>query len=280
MQKVLSKNLSFIILHCVLLVVSVSCNSPQKSKQKVVEKPLNISVFLDLSDRLTRKIEPSHMSRDTAIIGYIVDYFKAHTLGPQILQSKNSIKIFFYPAPHSSDIATLANELSVNMEQYNGKDKRITLENMKAKFQGNLTQIYNKTISEENWIGCDIWDFFNSRKVDSQCIKKDARNILIILTDGYLFDQNNKIKEGNSYSYILPQTLEQKDASLIVRRKGLNDLEVRILEVNPYTKEQGYKMIPILEKWLKEMGISEGNLTVAETDLPTNTYTVIKSFLE
>ena len=151
---------------------------------------------------------------------------------------------------------------------------------MKAKFQGNLTQIYNKTISEENWIGCDIWDFFNSRKVDSQCIKKDARNILIILTDGYLFDQNNKIKEGNSYSYILPQTLEQKDASLIVRRKGLNDLEVRILEVNPYTKEQGYKMIPILEKWLKEMGISEGNLTVAETDLPTNTYTVIKSFLE
>ena len=280
MQKVLSKNLSFIILHCVLLVVSVSCNSPQKSKQKVVEKPLNISVFLDLSDRLTRKIEPSQMSRDTAIISYIVDYFKAHTLGPQILQSKNSIKIFFYPAPHSSDIATLANELSVNMEQYNGKDKRIALENMKAKFQGNLTQIYNKTISEENWIGCDIWDFFNSRKVDSQCIKKDARNILIILTDGYLFDQNNKIKEGNSYSYILPQTLEQKDASLIVRRKGLNDLEVRILEVNPYTKEQGYKMIPILEKWLKEMGISEGNLTVAETDLPTNTYTVIKSFLE
>lgn len=280
MQKVLSKNLSFIILHCVLLVVSVSCNSPQKSKQKVVEKPLNISVFLDLSDRLTRKIEPSQMSRDTAIICYIVDYFKAHTLGPQILQSKNSIKIFFYPAPHSSDIATLANELSVNMEQYNGKDKRITLENMKAKFQGNLTQIYNKTISEENWIGCDIWDFFNSRKVDSQCIKKGARNILIILTDGYLFDQNNKIKEGNSYSYILPQTLEQKDASLIVRRKGLNDLEVRILEVNPYTKEQGYKMIPILEKWLKEMGIGEGNLTVAETDLPTNTYTVIKSFLE
>ena len=60
----------------------------------------------------------------------------------------------------------------------------------------------------------------------------------------------------------------------------MNDLEVRILEVNPYTKEQGYKMIPILEKWLKEMGISEGNLTVAETDLPTNTYTVIKSFLE
>ena len=208
MQKVLSKNLSFIILHCVLLVVSVSCNSPQKSKQKVVEKPLNISVFLDLSDRLTRKIEPSQMSRDTAIIGYIVDYFKAHTLGPQILQSKNSIKIFFYPAPHSSDIATLANELSVNMEQYNGKDKRITLENMKAKFQGNLTQIYNKTISEENWIGCDIWDFFNSRKVDSQCIKKDARNILIILTDGYLFDQNNNIRTKGCFAYCKEKRVE------------------------------------------------------------------------
>lgn len=279
MQKVVLNFLISIILPSYLLTVSVSCNNQNKSRQ-IIEKPLNISIFLDLSDRLMRNLEPSQMSRDTAIIGYIADYFKSHTLGSQILQSKNSIKIFFYPAPHSSDIATLANELSVNMEQYKGKDKRIALEKMKAKFQNNLTQIYNKTISEKNWIGCDIWDFFNSKKVDSQCIKKGARNILIILTDGYLFDQNNKIQEGNSYSYILPQTLQQKDASLLVKRKGLDNLEVRILEINPYTKEQGYKMIPILEEWLKEMGVNEKDLTVAETDLPTNTYTVIKSFFQ
>lgn len=280
MQKVLSKIFSVAALSCFMLIVSVSCSNSPKSKQNATERPLNISIFLDLSDRLTRSMEPSQMSRDTAIIGYIADYFKAHTLGPQILQSKNSIKIFFYPTPHSSDIATLASELSVNLEQYKGKDKRIVLEKMKTKFQNNLTQIYIKTISEKNWIGCDIWDFFSSKKVDSQCIKKDARNILIILTDGYLFAENNKIKEGNSYSYILPQTLQQKDASLIVKRKGLDNLEVRILEVNPYTKEQGYKMVPILEKWLRDMGVSGENLTVVETDLPTNTYTVIKSFLE
>ena len=183
------------------------------------------------------------------------------------------------PTPNSSDIATLAGELDINMAQLKGVEKRKKLESMKSLFQKNLSQIYNKTISEHEWIGCDIWDFFSSKKVDAQCIKNGARNILIILTDGYLYAANNKIKEGNAYSYILPQTLKE-EAPLIVRRKGLENLEVGVFEINPYSKEEGYKLIPILENWLKNMGISEEHLVVAETDLPTNTQTLLKSFLE
>lgn len=244
------------------------------------EKPLNISIFLDLSDRLTRDMEPSQMSRDTTIIGYILDYFKAQTLGPQILKSKNSIKVFFYPTPKSSKIATLANDLSVDISQLNGKDKRIALEDMKSKFQKSLTQIYNETLSEENWIGCDIWDFFSSKKVDIQCIRKNARNILFILTDGYLYDKNHKINEGDAYSYILPQTLQKTKSSLIVKRDGLENLEVCILEINPYDIKHRDQMITILENWLQAMGVSKENINVSETDLPTNTRTIVKSFFE
>lgn len=278
-MKKITISTSTLFLVCLFMATIISCTDKKKNNENTTQRPLNISIYLDLSDRLVRDMQPSQVSRDTAAVGYILDYFKRQTMGPRILQSQNRLKVFFYPSPNSSDIATLAGELDINMAQLKGVEKRKKLESMKSLFQKNLSQIYNKTISEHEWIGCDIWDFFSSKKVDAQCIKNGARNILIILTDGYLYAANNKIKEGNAYSYILPQTLKE-EAPLIVRRKGLENLEVGVFEINPYSKEEGYKLIPILENWLKNMGISEEHLVVAETDLPTNTQTLLKSFLE
>lgn len=278
-MKKITISTSTLFLVCLFMATIISCTDKKKNNENTTQRPLNISIYLDLSDRLVRDIQPSQVSRDTAAVGYILDYFKRQTMGPHILQSQNRLKVFFYPSPNSSDIATLAGELDINMAQLKGVEKRKKLESMKSLFQKNLSQIYNKTISEHEWIGCDIWDFFSSKKVDAQCIKNGARNILIILTDGYLYAANNKIKEGNAYSYILPQTLKE-EAPLIVRRKGLENLEVGVFEINPYSKEEGYKLIPTLENWLKNMGISEEHLVVAETDLPTNTQTLLKSFLE
>ena len=249
---------------------------------KTVRTPLNISVFVDLSDRLVRDMKPNQMYRDTAIIGFLSDYFISQMSGQRVLSSKDNMKIFFYPTPQSSDIATLAQNLSVDMNSFKEiGEKTKAVKSMKQNFQDNLAKIYEKAIEDGNnhkWPGCDIWDFFSSKKVDVQCMRKGYRNILIILTDGYLYDENNKIKEGeHGYSYVLPQTLKDSESFLIDRRKGLEDLEVRILEVNPYNTQEGYKLVPVLENWLKAMGVKE--ITVAETDLPTNTQTIIKSFL-
>ena len=260
--------------------VLVSCGGNEPKQTMSAQKPLNISIVIDLSDRLVRDMKPDQMSRDTAIIGYLADYFKSQILNPKILSSKDNMKIFFYPTPQSSDIATLAQNLSVDMSSLKGINKKKALLSMKQDFQDNLAKIYTKAIEDGNnhkWPGCDIWDFFSSKKVDVQCMRKGYRNILIILTDGYLYDGGNKIREGKATAFILPETLKDPESSLIVRRKGLEDLEVRILEVNPYNKAEGYKLVPVLENWLKAMGVKE--ITVAETDLPTNTQTIIKSFL-
>ena len=264
----------------VFVGVLVSCVDNPTSTQTPPQKPLNISVYIDLSDRLVRDMQPNQMYRDTAIVGFVADYFKSKILGPSILNSKDNMKIFFYPAPQSSDIATLAQGLSVDMGSLKGVEKKKALLSMKQKFQDNLSTIYDKAIDDGNhhkWPGCDIWGFFSSKKVDAHCVREGYRNILIILTDGYLYDENTKIKEGHGYSYVLPQTLKDSESFLIDRRKGLDDLEVRILEVNPYNKEEGYKLVPVLETWLKKMGVKD--ITVSETDLPTNTQTIIKSFL-
>lgn len=249
-----------------------------------VKTPLNISIYLDLSDRLIRtkdarghKMNPSQKDRDLAIIGHIVDYFKKQTFGPQILQSKNNIKVFFYPAPNSSDIATLAADLRLDITEYQGRGKREALDGMKEQFTKNLAAIYDKTIEENNWPGCDIWDFFNNKNVDAQCIRKGFRNVLVILTDGYLYDEHHKVQKGNAFSYITSNTLKDKNASLIADRTGLEDLEVRILEVNPYDINHRDQLMFVLENWLKEMGVQK--FTVAETDKPLETQTIIKSFL-
>ena len=264
---------------CLFLAACGSSGKNREDNKSKEPAPLNISIILDLSDRITRdNVTPSQTYRDTAIVAYIADWFKDKTIGPQILKSENKIKVFFYPLPRNSEIATLAEGLSLDMAELKLADRRKNLETMKATFMGNLSQIYRETLEERHFIGCDIWDFFSSRKVDQLCVKPHARNIVVILTDGYLFQADHKLKEGDAYSYVLPQTLAVPNSSLIVRRKGLENLEVLMLEINPHHPDQRDRLVEVLEKWFADMGVRK--FTVAETDVTTNTKTVIKNFLK
>jgi len=250
-------------------------------------KPLNISIYLDLSDRLKRNLTPSQKERDLAIVGHIADYFRAQTVGPKILQSKNNIKVFFYPAPNSSDIATLAEDLCIDITKFNGVEKRVVLDgdanqgkpSLKERFNKNLSAIYDKALDAKEFPGCDIWDFFSNKNVDTQCIREGFRNILVVLTDGYLYDEKHKVQRGDSLSWVTASSLRNPKTALIVNRKGLDDLEVRILEVNPTDINHRDHLVSVLENWLKGMGVKKENITVSETGLPINTQTIIDSFL-
>ena len=273
-----------IILGLIALIVAAgslsSCIS-NNEEETPASKPLNISIYLDLSDRLVRDLTPDQTYRDTAIINYLVDYFKSKTLGPAILKSENKMKVFFYPTPNSSEISTLANGLNVDIAMKEGVQKRMALEEMKSVFQENLRQIYEETIKEKNWVGCDIWGFFSKKKVDNLCVKPNARNVIVILTDGYIFHEDNKIQEGDKYSFITPKVMSKVE-SLIDRRNGDlkgKGLEVLMLEVNPTDPKHYDKMENILETWFTSMGVEK--FVMAETDANlTNTETIIKNFLD
>jgi len=277
----MKKTIIYISLFVVIGAI-YSCGDNNGKKRGNNQKTLNISVYLDLSDRLTRDITPNQTYRDTAIINYLVDFFREQTLGPAILKSENKMKVFFYPTPNNKEISILAQGLSVDISLKKGIEKRKALEDMKNVFQKNLSSIYEQTLTEQKWIGCDIWDFFSNKKVDNLCIKNGARNILVILTDGYLFAEGNKIKENYAYSYILPQTLAIDNSSLIDRRNGDlkgKGLEVLFLEINPYQHSHRDKMEKVLEDWLNNMGVEK--FVIAETDANlTNTQAIIKNFLE
>ncbi|MCM1312025.1 MAG: hypothetical protein NC206_09345 [Bacteroides sp.] len=151
---------------------------------------------------------------------------------------------------------------------------------MDIKFSKNLSQIYWQTLCERNWIGSDIWGFFCNKnaKVDALCVRPDYRNILVILTDGYIYHDANKQKSGNAYSYILPMLVDNVDnLSLMATRKNLDNLEVLMLEINPGKITRQDKLITILEQWLKDMEV--GHFAVSGTDMPSNTRLIIDNFL-
>ena len=274
-----------------IFIVFYNCkgeNSDDENIQEIgeidkSELPLNITVYLDLSDRLikngteTTVDDKTQFTRDTTIISQLEDIFiKDCMSNNKLLQSKNHFQVVFYPAPNTSKIYELAADLNIDLNSVNPKEKRKLIKDMKQKFSTALSSIYQQTIQDKVWTGSDIWGFFSNKKVDNICIREGYRNVLVILTDGYLYHVNNKINEGNSYSYILDQTLQNDESSLLVKRKGLEDLEVLMLEINPSDPKKLTKMTSVLETWFNEMGVN--HFVVADTDIPQNIKPVIDSF--
>lgn len=241
--------------------------------------PLNLSIVIDLSDRLIQpNVTPSQFYNDTAIINYFIEYFINHSKSQRADKCINRFQILFYPTPSQANINNLSRDLCIDLGKLPNKEKRTKLLTMQSKIDETLDVIYSKTLSDKKWVGSDIWDFFTNKQVDKLCIKTGYRNIVAILTDGYLYHANHKIKEGNSYSYVLSQTLKD-GGKLISRRNDLKDLEVIMLEINPKTPNERDQLVSVLYDWFIDMGVNPDNLSINETQVASWTETIIENFL-
>jgi len=285
----MKKTVLFFTVLTTLSILLSSCSScvgggENEDTTNSKNKDINLTVFLDLSDRLAKAKTPSQMERDIAIVENLVDWFQGSTFGPQLLETKNCMKVFFYPAPEDPEINKWASDLLVDLSKLTPGDKKKTLlgdqsgtPNMKIRFDQTLEKIYEKAIQEKKWIGCDVWDFFSSKKVDNQCIKDGFRNILVILSDGYFYHKNNLKQSGDAYSYINGNTLTNPNSSLIAERNGLENLEVLIVEVSDDDPAIRKRIEEVIGNWLTAMGVK--HYDVVPTDLPINTKTAIENFL-
>lgn len=277
------KLLSSIFLLGIIIAILCNCNGSANeegnrtdSVQVKTDLPLNISIYLDLSDRIVRDLTPSQSERDSAIVMLATEYVKQHAVKKKILPAKDKIKVFFYPAPSTQKIALLSNDLELDLSSIEPASKKQALLDFQSKFANSIHEIYSETVAQSKWVGSDIWGFFN-KPIDTYCIKEGYRNIIIILTDGYIYHVNNKIKDGSNYSYILPQTLDVPNSGLIVSRKGLDNLEVLFMEINPTDPKKQTQMEAIIENWLKGMGVKK--YYIGETDVPSNTKMILDKFI-
>lgn len=184
-----------------------SCNNPNGSEVGNIDcapvkklsgerKNLNVSIFLDLSDRISPTLNPNpsmeYWKRDLGYITSISEAFEVHLRNKKTVLMNDYIKLFLHPLPENiSNINNIVKTLDKSFSKDNATLKQIC--SISSDYHTYTNTIYSSTlrqkeplakIGKDNYPGSDIFDFFKSR-VKDYCIKDKHRNILFILTDGY-----------------------------------------------------------------------------------------------
>lgn len=294
--------ISFFLL---FLIFVLSCKNDDKKplEDEIIErtavitdnKNLNVSIFLDLSDRIDPVKYPNstmqYYQRDLEYVNSISNAFQDHLKNKKTRKINDNIAIYFHPEPKDPQINELSSNLKLKFDKNNSKIE--TINNVSSDYKSKVSKIYELTIKDNKYPGSDIWRFFEKNIVD-YCVSENHRNILVIMTDGYMYHEDTKIKSGNLSSYLLPgistknglnqadwlTKFDQKKFGFIPLEIDLSNLEILVLGVNPDTKNpfEGKVIEQYWTKWFKDMNVKR--FAIKESSLPSNMDQVIKDFIK
>jgi hypothetical protein len=284
----------------VVLFSFLSCkqDSDKEDNEVSIKKPTaenyNISILIDLSDRISLKKNPNptmeYFQRDLGYIKSVSETFTHHLKEKRVRQIDDKMQLFFNPEPLDPKINSISKNLKISIDKNNAS--KDFLNSINSNYAAQTSIIYNSAIKDDNYIGSDIWSFFDN-KVKDQCIENGYRNILVVLTDGYLFYDGTLIREKNRTSYITSEfirknglntndwekKIKDQDFGFIKINNDLSNLEVLVLGINP-TKNNPYEEKVIKAywtKWFSEMNIK--HFEIKNTDLPSNMEKIISDFI-
>ena len=269
----------------------------ENSGIKAIDKQLNITILLDLSDRIEPTKypnSPEHYERDIEVVNYFTELFKKDMGSKGAFMAKGKMKVIFSPRPSDSEIDNIASQLSVDLSKTKStKAKKEIFDKVSENFKKSLSRIYSKTIESKRYPGSDIWRFFKN-DVKDYCLEEDNiyRNILVLITDGYLYHENSTDKNGNRSTFLSPKSIvtnglrninwkekfNSQDYGYISTRDDLSNLDVLVLEINPLEKYKNDEDIirEYLGKWFTEMNVNSFKLY--NSDLPQYTKAKIDKF--
>lgn len=255
---------------------------------------LNVSFLLDLSDRIDPEKYPNpamdFYERDAAYINSVSAAFYAHLRSKKLRLMDDNIQVFFDPEPLNSGINKLSKNLKYSFVRKNTTLKKI--EDVKDIYEKTPIEIYKLAIQDNKYVGSDTWKFFKS-KVKDYCTEENHRNILVVLTDGYIYHKDSKINDGNKSTYLTPTTIRADGLNTIGWEKkmddngygfipatsGLDNLEVLVLGINPSVNNPFEEdvIIKYWSDWFDAMGVKKYEIKTA--GLPANMDKVIKDFI-
>lgn len=255
---------------------------------------LNISVLLDLSDRIDTSKYPDptmhFYKRDIGQLGNIADAFACHVKNKKIVLLNEHLKTFVEPVPSEGKVLESLNALEVEINRNSSKKDVINIETDYANYSKNL---YKQALADGKYPGSDTYGFMQ-QKAQDYCIRDGAINKLIVITDGYLFYKNRDIVDGNRVTQIDQKTLNERgynkpDWKSRIKEDDfgffipdgviLDQLEVMVLGIhsksnNPFETE----ILSYLWKdWFKAMGAKK--VVVKGDDLPLNLQRPVEKFI-
>ncbi|MEW2923098.1 hypothetical protein AB1A65_16630 [Muricauda sp. ANG21] len=182
--------------------------------------------------------------RDIGYLESVAQSYEWYLLNKKVIKIDDKILVFIDPEPSDLAFNRKIGQLKTHFTKQNVNKNSIL--RVPEKY-GNISKlIYESAIGDNNYVGSDIWSFFKN-KVDDYCLDEGYRNIVVILTDGYMYHKDAKMEEDNRTSYLIPQLvksnilntadwqkrMEDKDLGFILANKDLSNLEVLVLGINP-----------------------------------------------
>ena len=255
------------------------------------EQNLNVSILLDLSDRIEL---PKTVAKDSAYLSSLSKAFMSHVKRKKLIMLEDKMQLFFNPEPINNKVNKIAEKLKLSFTKQTSKanlDKGIVLY---SKHPSQLYQLSKEDAEmHKGYPGSDIWRFFKDH-VEDYCIDNCHRNVLVVLTDGYMYHKNTVMRSENFTSFLTKKSLrklnlntsnwkkiiEKRKLGFIPIGKSLRNLEVLVIGIeshntnNPYAKD-------IIEKywsdWFDSMNIK--NYKIKSADIPSSIEKVIFDFI-
>jgi len=269
--------------------VNETCPDYLKKRKK---DNLNISILLDLSGRID---SPGQQAKDSAYISLLSNTFNDHVRTKKLGLLHDKIEVFFEPAPQNSEINKLSDQLKISYVK--GVSKKEWIPRTTKLYAKLPTQIYKlarvDAKKQNGYPGSDIWRFFKDH-VKDYAIESCSRNVVVILTDGYMYFNGTTQQKENRTAYITSKSLrklglnisnwetkiKEKNLGFLPATSDLEDLEVLVIGIenqnpeNPYTQDilQAY-----WSQWFEEMGVKR--YKIKDADLPSNMEKVIQDFI-
>jgi hypothetical protein len=281
-------------------VLAFSCKNEEKgednnvAKTKDASENLNISLLLDLSDRISPTKYPNptmeYYIRDVGYINSVSEAFTEHVRNKKIIRAHDKIQLFFDPTPLNPEINKISKELKIEINK--GNVSKELIKKVKTIYANNPLEIYRLAIKDGNYIGSDIWRFFKT-KINDYCVEKEYRNILVILTDGYIYYKDTQMREGNLTTYLTPELVKSSNLNssdwnkkmmsqklgFLKANNNLSNLEILVLGINPNPKNPYEEDVikSYWTNWFQSMKVKR--FEIRNADLPSNMDKIIKDFI-
>lgn len=220
---------------------------------------LNIILVPDLSFRINdEKNNPEQIRNDTALLNSVYQLFERKVRLK--MSSKDRLVVDIAdPDQGQGQFKSIADSLVFDLEDFKNKSNRLYFNSVKGKFESNVKQAYD--LAKQKTTGANYAYYFANKlssRIKKSTLNDDYRNIVILVTDGYL----EVTVDGGKTASISPATdqlrkyYETNNSSTFKYPSETYDFkfpetEVYLFEVNERQSGQG-KDYRGLKKWWTE----------------------------
>jgi hypothetical protein len=294
-----------------LVSFNLTDNEIQTCKEWLPPPPtsINLIVVPDLSKRINDTLNnPDQVKNDIVLLNAIWKNFVSQVRLK--MDSKDRLVIDVTDKGQAGgSFRTIANHLIFDLSEHKNKSNRLYFDNVGDQFNQNVSKLYS--LASKDPIGADYYYYFEQKLpklMKKSTLTDNYRNVLLILTDGYLEAESAKMtgtwaytgtfKERNIVSKQLSGGKIRSEVLGLMKpipdcTADFSDLEVLVIEVNPRTKRSEQEPndpgtvhdLEILKyhwtKWFRLIGIknSESDFFIQRNDATVITVKQIEEFL-